>query len=170
MACALALFSRETTLIFALAMFMAVRLGGDRRRGIVISVALLVGACLLFLMLRVGFTTGYEHQIDPGLIVARLVSPNFPEHFFVQLLLGQGLLILLVLGIALRRPRYACYLLAAAAIMAIVALATDVTDVGLLVGESLPFYAVIFILAWSGHLPRRASAKLATPGAGEALG
>ena len=90
MACALALFSRETTLIFALAMFMAVRLGGDRRRGIVISVALLVGACLLFLMLRVGFTTGYEHQIDPGLIVARLVSPNFPEHFFVQLLLGQG--------------------------------------------------------------------------------
>jgi len=119
-------------------------------------------------MLRVGFTTGYEHQIDPGLIVARLVSPNFPEHFFVQLLLGQGLLILLVLGIAPRRPRYACYLLAAAAIMAIVALATDVTDIGLLVGGSLPFYAAIF--SWSGHLPRRASAKLATPSAGKAFG
>ena len=84
---------------------MAVRLDGDRRRGIVLSVALLVGAGLLYLTLRIGFTTGYEHQIDPGRIVARLAAPNFPEHFFVQLLLGQGLLVLLVLGIALRRPR-----------------------------------------------------------------
>jgi hypothetical protein len=33
-----------------------------------------------------------------------------------------------------------------------VALATDVTDVGLLLGETLPFYAAIFMLAWDGAL------------------
>jgi hypothetical protein len=37
--------------------------------------------------------------------------------------------------------------------MAFVAVATAVTDVGLLVGETLPFYAVIFVLAWNGALP-----------------
>jgi hypothetical protein len=43
--------------------------------------------------------------------------------------------------------------------MALVAIATGVTDVGLLVGETLPFYAVIFILAWNGALPMRRVGK-----------
>jgi hypothetical protein len=108
-----------------------------------------------------GLTTGYEHQTDPRLIAARLQSLSFPDHFFTQLLLGQGMLLLLLLCIALKRLRYAAYLFAAAATMAIVALAAGVTDVGLLVGETLPFYATIFLLAWNGALPVHLSGKAA---------
>jgi hypothetical protein len=90
----------------------------------------------------------------PG-IVGRIASLTFPAHFFVQLILAQGVLILLVVLIAMKAARYAVYLAVAAGVMALVAVATDVTDVGLLVGETLPFYAVIFILIWNGALPMR---------------
>ena len=121
---------------------------------------------MLYLALRIGFTTGYEHQIDPAGIVGRVASLTFPAHFFVQLILAQGILILLLVLIAMKRARYALYLAAAAGVMALVAVATDVTDVGLLVGETLPFYAVIFILAWNGVLPMQPAGKPAIGTAG----
>jgi hypothetical protein len=92
-----------------------------------------------YLALRIGFTTGYAHQIDPAGIIDRVAALRFPAHFFVQLILAQGILILLVVLIAMRRIRYAAYLSAAAGVMAFVAVATGVTDVGLLVGESCRF-------------------------------
>jgi hypothetical protein len=144
----IALFSRETTLILGLTMFLALFLfEGDRRRGVVGSVVVLGISCLAYLVLRLEFTTGYEHQIDPGQIGARLTSLEFPHHFFIQLVLSQGLLVVLLLGIAMREPRYAVYLLLSAAVMAIVAVGTAVTDVGILLGETLPFYAVLFVVA-----------------------
>ena len=122
-------------------------------------------SCLLYLVLRIGFTTGYEHQIDPAHIVAQVTSLNFPTHFFIQLILAQGMLVLLLVFIATKQPRYAAYLLISAAAVAMTALATDVTDVGLLLGESLPFYATVFILAWNGALPVCAAGKPAMPDA-----
>ncbi len=160
LACALALFSRETTLIFGLTMFVALLLfEHDRRRGVGVSVIVLAASCLAYLALRIGLTTGYEHQIDPAGIVGRIASLTFPAHFFVQLILAQGILILLLILIAMKEARYAVYLAAAAGVMALVAVATGVTDVGLLVGETLPFYAVIFILTWNGALPMRRVGK-----------
>jgi len=131
----------------------------DRRRGVVVSVIVLAASSLLYLVLRIGFTTGYEHQIDPAGIMGRLASLTFPAHFFVQLILAQGILILLLVLIAMKAVRYAVYLAAAGGVMALVAIATGVTDVGLLVGEALPFYAVIFILTWNGALPMRRAGK-----------
>ncbi len=152
-ACAIALFSRETTLIFALVMFLALLVvDGDRSRGVVGSVQVLAASCLLYLVLRIGFTSGYQHQIDPAYIVAQLASLNFPAHFFIQSILAQGMLVLLLVLIATKQPRYAAYLVVAAAAVSVTALATDVTDVGLLLGESLPFYAALFILTWNGAL------------------
>jgi hypothetical protein len=149
-ACAIALFARETTMIFALVMFLALLLAGEERnRGVVGSIIVLAASCVLYLVLRIGFTSGYAHQIDPIHIIARLTSPSFPAHFFIQMALAQGMLALLLILIAMRQPRYAAYLLASAAIVCVMALATDVTDVGLLLGETLPFYAAIFMLAWS---------------------
>jgi hypothetical protein len=159
-ASAVAVFTRETTLVFTLIMFLGLLLAErDHRRGVVVSVAVLAAGCLLYLALRLGLTAGYQHQVDPARIAARLASPSFPDHYFVQLTLAQGVPVLLLLCIAMRRPRYAAYLLTAAAVMALVALATDVTDVGLLIGETLPFYAVIFLLAWKGVLPMQAAGK-----------
>jgi hypothetical protein len=156
LACALALFSRETTLIFALTMFVVPLLvEGDRSRGVVAPIVVLATSCVLYLAIRIGFTSGYQHQIDPAHIVAQLISLNFSPHFFIQLILAQGVLILLLIFIATKQPRYAAYLLASAAAVSVVALATDVTDVGLLLGEMLPFYATIFILAWNGAFAAR---------------
>jgi len=158
--CALALFSRETTLIFGLTMFLALLLfERDRRRGVVVSVIVLAASCLSYLALRIGFTSGYAHQIDPIGIAGRLTSLTFPAHFFIQLISARGILILLLVLIAMKAVRYAVYLAAAAGVMAFVAVATGVTDVGLLVGETLPFYAVIFILTWKGALPMRRADK-----------
>jgi len=160
LACALAVFSRETTLIFGLTMFIALLLfEHDRRRGVVVSVIVLAASCLLYLALRIGFTTGYAHQIDPAGIAGRLASLTFPTHFFTQLILAQGILILLLVLIATKAARYAVYLAVAAGVMALAAVATGVSDVGLLVGETLPFYAVIFILMWNGALPMRRAGK-----------
>jgi hypothetical protein len=137
-ASAIALFSRETTLIFGLTMFAALLLfEGDRRRGVIGSVGVLGTACLAYLVLRIEFTTGYEHQIDPSQIGAHLTSLEFPHHFFIQLFLSQALLVLLLLGIAMRELRYAACLLLSAAVIGVVAIGTAVTDVGILLGETL---------------------------------
>jgi hypothetical protein len=161
---AIALFSRETTLIFGLTMFAALFLfEGDRRRGVVVSMVVLGATCLVYLALRIEFTTGYEHQIDPVEIYARLTALDFPHHFFIQLFFSQASLVLLLIGIAMREPRTAAYLLLSAAIIAVVAIGTAVTDVGILLGETLPFYAVLFVLAWQGTgLPR--AERRANPG------
>jgi hypothetical protein len=148
---AIAIFSRETTLIFGLTMFAALFLfEDDRRRGVVVSMVVIGASCLAYLALRMEFTTGYEHQIDPGQIDARLTALKFPHHFFIQLVFSQALLVVLLLGIAMRDVRTAAYLLLSAAVIAIVAIGTAVTDVGILLGETLPFYAVLFVLAWQG--------------------
>lgn len=153
-ACTIALFARETTLVFALVMFLALLLvGRERDRGVIGSILVLAGSCLLHLVLRIGFTSGYAHQIDPQQIIAQLTSLNFPTHFFIQAVLAQGLLMLLLVLIAMRRPRYAAYLLMSVAAVLVMALATNVTDAGLLLGENLPFYAAIFMLAWGRALP-----------------
>jgi hypothetical protein len=169
-ASAVALFSRETTLIFALTMFLALLLvEGDRGRGVVASILVLAASCLLYLALRTGLTGGYEHQIDPAGIANRIAALSFPFQYFVQLILAQGLPFLLLLTIAMRRPRYAAYLVASALVIALVALAAGVTDVGLLIGETLPFYAAIFILAWNGALPMRAADKREIDATGKSL-
>jgi hypothetical protein len=151
--CAVALFSRETTLIFALVMFGTLSLAErDRRPGVVGSIFVLLVGCMLYLALRIGFTAGYQHQIDPAHIAGQFTSLNFPTHFFIQMISAQGMLVLLLILIMTKRPRYAACLLISAAAVCVVALATDVTDVGLLLGETLPFYAAIFMLLWNGAL------------------
>jgi hypothetical protein len=158
-----ALFTRETTLVFALVVFLALLLAGDRSRGIVASIIVLAASCLLYLMLRIGLTSGYAHQIDPGHVIGQLTSLRFSGHFFSQLL-AQGMPAFLVILIAIRRPRYAAYLLAGATAVCVLAVATDVTDVGLLLGETLPFYAAIFLLAWGRALPLRNKDSLPVAG------
>jgi hypothetical protein len=86
----------------------------------------------------------------------QLTSLNFPTHFFIPLILAQGMLALLLVCIAAKQLRCAAYLLTSALAVAAVALAADVTDVGLLLGETLPFYATIFILVWNGVFAVRA--------------
>jgi hypothetical protein len=153
-------------------MFLALSLTeGDRSRGVIGSILVLAMSCLLYLALRIGFTSGYQHQIDPAHVAAQLRWLNFPDRFFVGLILAQALPLLLLVLIATKAARLAAYLLISAVVMAVTALATEVTDVGLLLGETLPFYATIFILTWNGALPARDKATcLARPASRRAAG
>jgi hypothetical protein len=103
-------------------------------------------------------------------IAAQLTSLNFPAHFFIQLIIAQGMLVLLMIFITTKQPRYAAYLLISATAVSVVALATDVTDVGLLLGESLPFYAAIFILTSNGAFAVRTKESSSVGGSEPASG
>lgn len=157
LACLIGIFSRETTLIFALVMVTAVLLfDGERSRNVVLSAIVLIAGCLTYLILRKLFTTGYEHQISPRAVFANLTSFRVSRDYIFQSVLSQGLLLLLIFGIAVKAPRYAAYLCIAAAAVVVVAFAAKVSETALLSGETLPYFAVIFLLAQADRLPRRA--------------
>jgi hypothetical protein len=93
-----------------------------------------------------------------------LLSFRLSREFLFQWILSQGLLVLLLFFIALRRPRYAAYLVLAAAAIAVVAAGTANTGLGLLWGETLPFYVLIFLLAWRDEgSDEPADSALSTP-------
>jgi hypothetical protein len=123
----------------------------DRPRNLMLSVSVLIAGCITYLVLRKLFTSGYEHQISPGFIVSNLKSPKFSRAFLFQSVLSQGLLAMLLLAVALKHLRYAAYLLLAAAAVTLVGFGTAESQMALVSGETLPFYAVIFLVA---HLPR----------------
>jgi hypothetical protein len=125
---------------------------GDRRRSDVTSVLVLAAGSLTYLLFRMLFTSGNEHQIDPHSLINGLISFSPSRDFIFQSFLSQGLLVMLLLGIAVKRPRYAAYLLLAAAAVTVVGIATKESRLALLYGETLPFYAIIFFLTQFGAL------------------
>ena len=162
LACLIGMFSRETTLIFALVMVTAVLLfDGERSRNLVLSIVVLIAGCLAYLIFRKLFTAGYEHQISPRAIVTNLTALHVARDYIFQSILSQGLLLLLIIGIAVKSPRYAVYLCIAAAAMVVVAFAAQVSETALLSGETLPYFAVIFLLAQADRLPRPAASPSA---------
>ena len=145
--CVIALFSRETTLVFTLTMFsVRILFERDWRPALVLSALALALTCLTYLAIRALFTTGYEHQIIPRMIASSFLSFGVSRDFLFQSILSQGELLLLLGCIAVRQPRYAAYLLASSGAIAIVAIGARVTDLGFLWGKSLPFYVAIFLL------------------------
>lgn len=158
LACLIGMVTRETTLVFALVMVTAVLLfDGERGRNVVLSAIVLLAGCLTYVILRKLFTTGYEHQISPRAILANLTSFRLSRDFVFQSILSQGLLLLLVIGIAVKTPRYAAYLCIAAATVVVVALGAGVSETALVSGETLPYFAVIFLLAQADRLSRPAA-------------
>ena len=165
LACLIGLFSRETTVIFALAMFLArFLLDGDHRRSDAVSILVLAAGSLSYLLFRKLFTSGNEHQIDPHSLIYGLISFSPSRDFIFQSFLSQGLLVVLLLGIAVKCPRYAAYLLLAAAAVTVVGIATRESQLALLYGETLPFYAIIFFLGQFGALQPEPPAVSKAPG------
>jgi hypothetical protein len=76
------------------------------------------------------------------------MSPKLAPAFLFQSVLSQGLLAMLLLAIAVKHPRYAACLLVAAAVMMLVGVATEESQMALVSGETLPFYTVIFLLSY----------------------
>jgi hypothetical protein len=152
-ACAIGAFSRETTLIFAFTLFAArLVFERDRSRSNVLSILALLAACLIYIVVRKIFTTGHDNQIAPLSFVSNLTSLWFVDRqFLFQSILAQGLLVLLLVCIALREPRYAAYLLLSSVAVAAVAIGAKAA-ITLPTGESLPYYAAFFLLSRSSRL------------------
>ena len=145
--CLVGMFSRETTLVFALAMFASVLIfEADRRSGVILSVLALVVACIAYLLLREQLTSGNEHQITVQPVIAGLLSFKISRDFLFQSILSQALLGWLVLAIAFRDLRYAAYLLLSISVVTLVGIGAQVSQVALVVGEAVPFCATIFLL------------------------
>jgi hypothetical protein len=154
-ACLIGMFSRETTLVFALAFFSARLLFEDEHcLSIASSVLALVVGCLTYLVVRKLLTSGYEHQIDPQAIMHSLISPKFSPGYFFQSVLSQGLLAMLLLCIAIRQPRYAVYLVLGIGAVTVVGIGTQESQLAWVSGETLPFYATIFLLTQQSASPQ----------------
>jgi hypothetical protein len=147
MVCVIALFARETMLVFALVLFAA-RLAweSERHRSDVLSVVALAACCLIYLLLRSQFTTGYEYQISPTAILDNLKTLAIPPGFLYQSIFTQALPAFLLLCIAYKEPRYAAYLLLATGAVTAVALGARVSQTAMLWAESLPVYSVVFFI------------------------
>jgi hypothetical protein len=152
-ACLVGMFSRETTLVFALIMFTSVLIfGSDRRSGVILSVLALVVGCMAYLLIREQLTSGNEHQIAVESIISSLSSFKISREFLFQSILSQALLAMLVLAIALRDPRCAAYLLLSISVVTLVGIGAHVSQVALVVGEAVPFCATIFLLTHFGSI------------------
>jgi hypothetical protein len=69
-ACAVALFARETTMIFALVMFLALLLSGEQRsRGVIGSIIMLAASCVLYLVLRVASPQVIHTRSTPTILL-----------------------------------------------------------------------------------------------------
>jgi hypothetical protein len=146
-ACLVGMFSRETTLVFALAMFASVLIfERDGRSGVILSVLALVVGCMAYLLIREQLTSGNEHQIAVESIISSLLSFKISRDFLFQSILSQALLATLVLAIALRDPPCAAYLLLSISVVILVGIGAHVSQVALVVGEAVPFCGTIFLL------------------------
>jgi hypothetical protein len=131
-------------------MFSARLLFEDRSRGDLASVVVLIASSVIYLLLRKLFTSGYEHQIDPYQLVTALISFRPSRDFWFQSVLTQGLILVLLVSIALRNPRYAAYLLLSAGAVTMVGMAARESQFALLWGEPLPYYAAFFFVTQFG--------------------
>jgi len=146
-AAALAVFTRETALVFALAWFASYALL-DRKRAhrLPAAAAIIFSAGCLYLVLRVTLSTGYEHQISPPHIFAALRSPTLAPGFLFQSVLSQALFVLLWLAIAIRDWRLGVSLGCGMAAILVAGLGAAISEFAMVTGESLPAFVLAFFL------------------------
>jgi hypothetical protein len=146
-AASLAVFTRETALVFALAWFGSYALLDRKRaRTLLAPIAVLFAAGCLYLLVRLTLTTGYAHQTSPTRILASLRSPMLPPGFLFQSLLSQALFALLWLAIAVRDWRLGVSLGCGSAAILIVGLGARISEFAMATGESLPVFVLAFFL------------------------
>jgi len=150
---ALAIITRETTIVFALGLFACAALF-DRRKEQIGPVLVLAAASLVYLLLRVTMTHGYEHQISPASVLSGLMRLHTLPGFLKQSVISQGIFVVLLIAIAIENGRLACCLLAGVAAVTLVGFGAQISEFSAVTGETLPIFATFFIVS------RRSSVRL----------
>jgi hypothetical protein len=163
--CALALFSRETTMIFAVTLALATATY-DRvnRRALLQVTGIILATCMLYLYLRAFVVHGHENQVDVLKFYHHLKAFHLTRDFIFQSIVSQGLLVFIVILIGRQRLDYCIHLLIAASAVTIVGLGTGESELAFLTGETLPFYVLFLLLSQSNATRHDAHAVVPAPG------
>jgi hypothetical protein len=146
----LALVTRETILIFATVLAIAAWVTG-KERFFVRSAFVLVLAGLALVVARSQTIIGHEHQMD---VVSNVRAFDLSMAYLKWAILPQAIPVVLLAALWHKQRRYALILLVAMGAMILVGVATDEgPGIGRALGETLPIYAIIFILAEFKALP-----------------
>lgn len=151
--CLLALVTRETILIFVLA-FSVFTWGSFGRMDRFYLWAAIVAALssAVLILARTYIVHGHEDQIDVQNLVANIFLFRPTREFMFQSVIPQVLIAVLVMSLSARHSLYALALFLSTIAVMIVSIGTGITSTGRVIGETLPFYAIIFLLANLGGL------------------
>jgi hypothetical protein len=154
--CVVALLSRETVLIFmlvfsAIAWVSFARLDWFYLR----STLLLAASCGALILARTYLVHGYEDQFDLHANLQNLLSFRPSQEFILQAVVPQALIFMLLLSVSPRYGLYAVALLTSMLAVAIVGIGAGERPggIGRAIGETLPLYAIIFLLLNLGTPP-----------------
>lgn len=151
--CLLALVTRETVLIFVLALSIVGWASFGRMDRFYIWTAIVAAALSAVLVLaRTYIVHGYEGQMDLHNFIANFIMFRPTREFVFQSVIPQALLVALVISVSAKHSRYALALFISMIAVIVVSIGTGNTATGRVIGETLPFYAIIFLLSKLGIL------------------
>jgi hypothetical protein len=141
----LTLVTRETILIFTLAFsILAWASFGRRDRFFLWSAFILAIASTALILLRAYFVHGYEYEFD---LRANILSFTLSRAYVFQALISQALIVILLLSLCTRHRCYAQSLFLSTIAVIVMGIGTGQGPaIGRAIGETLPFYAMIFLL------------------------
>jgi hypothetical protein len=163
--CVTALLARETVLIFMLVFsFLAWTSFARRERYFVIAMIMLAASCIVLILARIYLVHGYEQQIDLHAVVRNLLSFIPSREFVFQGLLPVAIVLMLLFLIGISHSSYAVVLFISMLAIVVVGIATGETSggIGRTVGETLPLYAIVLLLARLGGLPHSQAFRLSS--------
>jgi hypothetical protein len=142
----LAIFSRETTLLFFILLFAATAIHHliykIKNAFVYKGLLTMLGIFMCLLFLRSGFTHGNEAQLSPLFLIKKSLSAITREDYIFQAFFTQGLVFFLAGLVYIKYKTHAIiYLCAIAGIVLIGGF-----GVGRIIGESFPYLVLLYLL------------------------
>jgi len=154
--CLVALTTRETVLVFMLVFsFLSWAIFRPRERFYLDAAAILAASCGVLVLTRTYLVHGYEGQFDLYLIASNILAFRPSTEFVIQAIVPQALILVLLAAVGVRDRRCAIALFAGVLAIVLIGIGTNERPggIGRVIGETLPLYAIIFLLSRVGGLP-----------------
>lgn len=152
----MALVSRETILIFILIFSICAWASFARgERFFLGSAIMLAASCAALILARTYLVHGYEDQFNLHISVTNVLTFRPTKEFIFQAVIPQALILVLLLSMSIRHSSFAVALFVSMMAVMIVGVGTGERPggIGRAIGETLPLYAIVFLLSRFGGLP-----------------
>ena len=154
--CLAALGTRETILIFMLVFSIFSWASIARKERFYLGAALMLAAsCGALILARIYLVHGYEDQFDLHMNVTNVLAFRPSKEFIFQTIIPQAIIFVLLVSVSIRHTSLAVALFASMIAVLIIGLGTGERPggIGRAIGETLPLYAIIFLLSRLRGLP-----------------